>query len=162
MAYNYAFYIQLTRHVEFDPSHLPDTVVSYTEGSITEPAMDQLPDDQDHIPIQPHDAGFGTANTYVELGHEVTFADDPVAIDFTSEQYWYFSRESMPALYRRVPCLSCGGPPRYFILFLCSFLRTPPLFLPLPSVVFFLPWAYIRLLYHHSFSVLPVLVVVSI
>ncbi|KAG0278762.1 hypothetical protein BGZ96_002247 [Linnemannia gamsii] len=76
MAYNYRFYIQLMRHAEFDPSPLPDTVVSYTEGSNTEPATDHLPDNQDYIPIQSHDTGIGTANTYVESGQEIIFVDD--------------------------------------------------------------------------------------
>jgi hypothetical protein len=85
MAYNYAFYIQLMRHAEFDPSPLPDIVVSYTEDSITETATGLFPDEQDDIPNQSHDLDTGTADPYVESDQGTTVDNESVTVDFTEE-----------------------------------------------------------------------------
>ncbi|KAG0279369.1 hypothetical protein BGZ97_009592, partial [Linnemannia gamsii] len=71
------------RHTEFDPSPLLDTVVSYTGGSIVDPAADQLLGDQVDTPIQAHDHGTATADTYVESDQDTTLVDDPITIHST-------------------------------------------------------------------------------
>ncbi|KAG0055582.1 hypothetical protein BGZ89_002320 [Linnemannia elongata] len=70
---------------EIDPAYLPDNITSYTEGPITEPAMNQSTVFQSDPPIHFQALSIDVAAAQVEFDEDVTFVGGAPVADFTGE-----------------------------------------------------------------------------